>query len=171
MRLLQQSHWCQGRTPRESGYIRVWAGDEVIMNKQNNIDVLPEFKGEKKKHFEALMALRDELSDQVRSLSDSTLGYHKEAGEDLADVGSENFSRDVGLHLMSEEGNKIVLIHDAVRRLIDGSYGKCIDCGKKIAKGRLEAIPYAKLCVECKAEWEKNAGTPQREELEDEVVE
>lgn len=141
------------------------------MIRQSKIDIVPEFKGEKKKRYNALMTLRDELTDQVRSLSDSSLGYHKEAGEDLADVGSENFSRDVGLHLMGEEGDKIILIQDAVRRLIDGSYGACIDCGKKISKGRLEALPYAKLCVNCKSEWEANDGMPPREELEDEVVE
>lgn len=141
------------------------------MNKVRGVDTLPELTGEWKERYEALLTLRDELSDQVRSLSDSSLSYRKEAGEDLADVGSENFSRDVGLHLMSEEGDKIVLIHDAIRRLVDGTYGECIDCGKQIGKGRLDAIPYAKLCIECKAEWEKNGGMPPREELEDEVVE
>lgn len=141
------------------------------MNRKIRNDVLPEFKGVKQKRYDALLALRDELSDQVRSLSDSSLGYRKEAGEDLADVGSESFSRDVGLYLMAEEGDKIILIHDAIRRLIDGTYGKCIDCGKKISKGRLDALPYAKLCVACKSEWEANDGMPPRKELEDEVVE
>ncbi len=134
-------------------------------------DVAPEFTGEKKQRYESLLTLRESLTDQVRNLSDVSLGYHKEAGEDLADIGSENFSRDVGLALMSEEGNKITLIQDAIRRLIDGSYGVCIDCGKKIGKGRLDAIPYAKLCVDCKAEWERNDGMPLRDELDDEVVE
>ena len=145
--------------------------ENTTMSIQSNNDILPKFTGVKKKRYEALMALRDELTDQVRSLSDSSLGYHKEAGEDLADVGSESFSRDVGLYLMAEEGEKIILIHDAVRRLVDGSYGNCIDCGKKISKGRLDALPYAKLCVACKSEWEANDGMPPRKELEDEVVE
>jgi DnaK suppressor protein len=141
------------------------------MNKTSTVDRVPEFAGEDEKRYQALVALRDELNEQVASLSDSSLGYRKEAGEDLADIGSENFSRDVGLHLMSEEGSKVVLIHDAIQRLVDGTYGQCIDCGKQIGEARLEAIPYAKLCVECKGEWEANGGVSPREEVEDQVVE
>ncbi|MFO7820898.1 MAG: TraR/DksA family transcriptional regulator [Lentisphaeria bacterium] len=121
--------------------------------------VVPNFRGKKRKHYDALMELRDELAEQIRGLS-SSRDYHREAGEDLADIGSENFSRDVALSLMSEEGEKIVLIHDAVQRLIEGTYGKCIDCGGDIGEGRLEALPYAKLCIDCKSAREANNGLP-----------
>ena len=56
----------------------------------------------------------------------------------------------------SEEGKKIFLINDALRRLENGTYGKCIDCGNQIQSGRLDAIPYAKLCLKCKAVREEN---------------
>lgn len=39
-------------------------------------------------------------------------------------------------------------VRDALERLEDGSFGKCIDCGKTIPQGRLEAIPWAKYCIE-----------------------
>ena len=120
----------------------------------------PNFRGEKRKRYEALIQLRDELLEQMRTLSSTSLSYHREAGEDLADVGSENFTRDTGLALMSEEGNKVGLIQEAIERLIDGTYGKCIDCQAKIPAGRLDALPYARLCVECKSRREANEGLP-----------
>ncbi len=131
----------------------------------NNHEV-PNFRGEKRKRYEELIQLRDNLMEQVRSLSSSSLSYHREAGEDLADVGSENFSRDMGLALMSEEGNKVLLVQEAIERLIDGTYGKCIDCHQKIPAGRLDAIPYAKLCVDCKTVRESNDGMPPYQEDE-----
>lgn len=124
-------------------------------NGQNN-QKIPEFTGKKKERYEALVQLRDELVEQVRDLSSSSLSYRREPGEDLADVGSENFSRDMGLALMTEEGRKIVLIQDAIQRMVEGTYGTCVDCGKDVGEGRLDAIPYAKLCIDCKAARESN---------------
>ena len=45
----------------------------------------------------------------------------------------------------------------ALAKFEDGTYGKCEECGKPIAPERLEAVPYAKLCVDCKALQAKNA--------------
>lgn len=42
-------------------------------------------------------------------------------------------------------------VREAMGRLDDGSFGKCIDCGKPIPQGRLEAIPWAKYCIEDQA--------------------
>jgi DnaK suppressor protein len=126
----------------------------------NNGPIVPQFRGEKKRRYEALIQLRDELMNQVRDLSWSSLSYRKEPGEDQADVGSENFTRDTGLALMTEEGNKVALIQEAIQRLIEGSYGQCVDCKAKIPAGRLDAIPYAKLCVDCKTARENSDNMP-----------
>lgn len=47
-------------------------------------------------------------------------------------------------------------IEHALRKIKDGTYGLCDSCGKPIAENRLEALPQASLCIECKA---KNAKT------------
>ena len=47
------------------------------------------------------------------------------------------------------------LLHDPdVNRIVRGSFGKCEECEKPIPEGRLEAIPYARLCIPCKTEEE-----------------
>ena len=134
-------------------------------NGQNHREI-PEFQGKEKEYYDALVQLRDELFDQVRDLSSASLSYRREPGEDLADVGSESFSRDMGLALMTEEGRKIVLIQEAIQRLIEGTYGKCIDCEGDVGEGRLNAIPYAKLCIECKAARESSDYMPPSGEKE-----
>ena len=40
-------------------------------------------------------------------------------------------------------------VNDALRKIDDGTYGLCDRCHKPIAPGRLEALPYATLCIEC----------------------
>lgn len=128
-----------------------------------------ELTGEEREYYNSLMELREQFISQLHSHS-SSRSYHGEPGEDLADIGSENFSRDTDLSLMSEEGRKVMLINEAIDRLLHGEFGICFDCGGKIAKGRLEAIPYAKLCIECKSERENNDGMPP-EHAANEVVE
>jgi DnaK suppressor protein len=88
--------------------------------------------------------------ESIQMISGDSLGAAHNAGEDMADVGSDNFLREVGLNVASEEGKKIFLIQDALKALETGKFGKCIDCKVDIEAGRLNAIPYAKLCVKCK---------------------
>ncbi len=108
-------------------------------------------KGKAKAYFEQLVELREELLDELKVHSEGSLSMEREAGGDVADIGSDNFMRDLGLGLMTEEGKRLQLVQDAIERLHEGDYGNCLDCGKDIGTGRLEAIPYAKLCVGCKA--------------------
>ena len=119
-----------------------------------------DLKGEKKKVLEALLDIRDQLTNQVRSISAANLTSTKQAGEELADIGSDNFYREIGLSMLTEDGKKLASIQEAVNRLLNGTYGTCADCGCKVGDGRLKAIPYAKLCIDCQAEQEKQALMP-----------
>lgn len=48
-------------------------------------------------------------------------------------------------------------VNAALRRVAEGTYGICVNCGKEIAERRLEALPYATLCIECQAKAEHSA--------------
>ena len=140
-------------------------------NNNNHVRQPPRFRGEKKKRYDALIDLKERLEKQVKNISEGYLVDHHEAGEDLADVGTDNFSRDTELQIMSSEERTLILVQEAVERLIEGTYGECIDCGGEIGKGRLDAIPYAKLCISCKEVREENEGVAPREEVAEEIVE
>jgi DnaK suppressor protein len=75
--------------------------------------------------------------------------------KDLADIASDDIDRRILESLGSAEMRRLQLIEAALGRLRDGHYGVCMSCGKKIPKERLEAIPYAVLCIECKSSEER----------------
>lgn len=107
---------------------------------------------------EMLLKERDSLVRQIKSLSSASLTSSRQAGEELADVGSDDFIRETELHLMTEEGRRLALINVAIESLDGGSFGMCVDCSKPISMGRLKAKPYARLCIDCKVLREQNHG-------------
>jgi DnaK suppressor protein len=73
----------------------------------------------------------------------------------LGDTATVTFDR--GLDYTLEENSEAVLtaIDRALGRIESGTYGVCQRCGKPIAPERLEALPYAELCIACKREVER----------------
>jgi RNA polymerase-binding transcription factor DksA len=53
---------------------------------------------------------------------------------------------------------EIRAIDEALTRMADGSYGICVECGRRIARGRLVAVPSARRCVRCQALTERKVG-------------
>ena len=104
---------------------------------------------------EVLLSLRDKLMNEVTNIYKSNMNSPRSAGEELADIGSDNFTRETGLSVMSEEALQLKKIDDALKRIENGTFGKCLDTGKSIQPKRLKAIPYAKRCIEAQEEYEK----------------
>ena len=75
--------------------------------------------------------------------------------KDLADVASDDIDRKMIEAMGSQELKRLRLIDSALTRVQQGRYGLCMKCGKKIPPERLEAIPYALMCIECKTAEEK----------------
>ena len=109
-------------------------------------DVLPRLQQEKAR----LESLREEIlsehgegsgeADQLGELS--TFDQHQ------ADVGSEVFEREKDFSIVQRMEDQIGEVEAAIARLENGTYGNCERCGKPIADERLEAIPWARLCLE-----------------------
>ena len=68
---------------------------------------------------------------------------------DMAELGSDNFDQELTLNLLGSEKNALDQIDGALERIKEGSFGQCEECGITIPDPRLEAIPYAALCVQC----------------------
>ncbi|RKX32865.1 MAG: hypothetical protein DRP22_01495 [Verrucomicrobia bacterium] len=121
---------------------------------------------EKKALKKALMDLRDRIIGEIQFLSSDNLSRsQRDATGDLsgyglhmADQGTDNFDREFALNLMSNDQDILYEIDEALARLEAGTYGKCEKCGKYIDKGRLEALPFARLCIGCKSEEERQLG-------------
>jgi RNA polymerase-binding protein DksA len=75
--------------------------------------------------------------------------------KDLADIASDDIDRKMIEAIGSQEMKRLRLIDSALTRIQQGKYGLCIKCGKRIPQDRLEAIPYALMCISCKTAEER----------------
>jgi DnaK suppressor protein len=73
-----------------------------------------------------------------------------------ADVATATFDRELAYSLDDSEERVLAAIDAALRRIDDGTYGTCLRCGKPISEERLDAMPYAELCIECARETERS---------------
>ncbi len=117
----------------------------------------------------ALKAARVRLEDMRKSLmheikDDLRQGREgsKEDGMDTYDLASEERDREISFILGDREREKLQSIESALERIDDGSYGICENCDSEIAPGRLDAMPFSRLCVSCQAEQEKEARSQRR---------
>ncbi len=113
-----------------------------------------------------LLSLREKLVGNVNSLQGEALGKNRQdaAGDlsnvpfHMADLGTDNYERDIMIHLMENETEAVRNIDTALARIEKGIFGVCEVCGKKIPKSRLAALPHAGLCLECQRKEESEAG-------------
>ena len=84
-------------------------------------------------------------------------GYGDHPGDDATEL----FEREQSLGMELSVRDHLRQIEHALSRVEDGSYGQCERCGKPISPARLEALPEATLCIDCKAQEEEH-GAPRR---------
>jgi DnaK suppressor protein len=121
-------------------------------------------KAELKVFREQLLGLRARLRGDVDAMANSALKKTRsESNGDLssmpihmADLGSDNFEQEFTLILMQNEGGTLESIESALERIEDGAFGLCDECQQPISKTRLNAIPYASLCIKCAQKLEQS---------------
>ena len=95
-----------------------------------------------------------EGGEGVRLLGEGGLGplcgpaHHRQG--DLADQASGNNEVHIQLKLKQTDAKILQAIEEALYRMEKGGYGICRDCGDPISAARLEAIPWTRVCIECK---------------------
>jgi len=109
-----------------------------------------------------LLSLRERLVGKVDFMQGETLKKSRQdASGDLsnvpihmADVGTDNYERDIMIELIQNGEEGVRNIDTALEKIEEGAFGVCELCAKKINKERLKAVPYAKLCIDCQREEE-----------------
>ena len=77
--------------------------------------------------------------------------------KDLGDIAASDIDRNTLEALEAQEVKRLNLIDSALARIKNERYGVCMSCGQKIPKERLEAIPYALMCIKCKSSDERRS--------------
>jgi DnaK suppressor protein len=106
----------------------------------------------------ALLAMKEEIFQHLAQENEDfrKLIEDKEP-KDLADIASSDIDRNTLEALEKVEVSRLNRIDAALARIKTGKYGVCMSCGSKIPTERLEAIPYALLCVKCQSSEERRS--------------
>jgi DnaK suppressor protein len=114
-------------------------------------------------HFQELLleerkrvvaAIENLEKDHQGSLSDET-GEDAVYDNHLADTATETYDRELDYTLEENSEHVLADIDAALKRIEAGTYGICTNCGKQIPQERLEARPWATLCIDCQRERER----------------
>lgn len=106
----------------------------------------------RKEIIEQLESLRERMLDESGSgfvNENSPYSLH------MAEQGTDAFEKEKNYLWAQRETKFLSYLDAALKRIEDGTYGYCIDCGKVIEKGRLEAVPHTQHCVNCKVKLSK----------------
>ena len=120
-------------------------------------------KRDLEKFEKQLRARREELVKDMESFKDLSLskttrdatGDHSSYSFHMADQGTDASEREKAFMLASKTGRLLYHIDEALRRIKDNTYGKCMKCGKQISVARLQAVPHARYCIDCKSREEE----------------
>ena len=107
---------------------------------------------------EILLAKREALIQEIKHQLGQSVTEEQsrrlEAAMDSGDQALVDLDREMGISLQEMRNRERQLIDDALYSLEEGTYGVCAECGGEISEKRLEALPFARLCVDCKSKRE-----------------
>ena len=106
-----------------------------------------------------LIKTREEIVKEAKTeISKYIKGEKRQLVETALDDGDWSvidLSEDISLKQLSTHRENLLKIDEALRKLEEGTYGKCEDCGEEISEKRLKVIPFAIYCIDCKEKREQ----------------
>ncbi|NOY78352.1 MAG: TraR/DksA family transcriptional regulator [Calditrichaeota bacterium] len=121
-------------------------------------------KRELEHYKKLLLKKRNELLDEIEYIKENS--FKKTMKDSSGEISAYNFhmadqatdanEREKAFMFAYREDRLIYHIDRALERIKSGTYGLCQECGKPISKDRLEAVPHARLCIECKSKEEQS---------------
>jgi len=106
-------------------------------------------------HREKLLEMRRNLLTKLNEKYNEAIGLGGDGTQDSADEAYNLYNKNLMLGRVETDALKLRLIEQALRRIDAGTYGVCIECEEDIEPKRLEYVPFARYCTECKTELEK----------------
>jgi len=96
-----------------------------------------------------LLAKQEELLRLVTKSEQDGREADEEATQDIADKAANSYTKEFLFHQSDENRRLLQLVNEALERLKNGSYGECLACHEEVQQKRLEAVPWARHCIEC----------------------
>ena len=92
---------------------------------------------------------RQSLVGQVQQAELYSRERDSEATQDPADMAANAYTKELLVSMSDNDRQLLNLIDEALERMDDSGYGKCVRCGQPLPEKRLEAVPWARHCVKC----------------------
>ena len=110
---------------------------------------------------QVLLEERRRVIDAIEYLHEENPGSMEDEGAEvpldnhLAETATLTLDREIDYTLEENSAQVLAEIDTALARIEAGTFGICAHCGRPISIGRLEALPWATLCIDCKREEER----------------
>ncbi len=95
-----------------------------------------------------LLTLKEEYETRIDKIEDHIQNPQDDLNEHWEDQAISYRQNDMRTNLMVEGRQSLIYVENALSRIENGTYGKCEVCGEQIEEQRLQALPYATLCME-----------------------
>ncbi len=113
-------------------------------------------KAERVEYFRnKLIKMKDELITKLNERYNEALSFGNDGTQDSADEAYNIYNKNLMLGKVETDALKLQLVEQALGRIHNGTYGVCIECEDEIEDRRLEFVPFARFCTDCKSEMEK----------------
>jgi DnaK suppressor protein len=96
-----------------------------------------------------LLAKQEELLRLVTKSEQDGREADEEVTQDIADKAANSYTKEFLFHQSDENRRLLQLVNEALERIKNGGYGLCVACHEEVQVKRLEAVPWARHCIEC----------------------
>lgn len=102
-----------------------------------------------------LQAKRDDLVRNIARVEEEGRAADEDTTVDLADKAANSYTKEFLFGQTNAERSFLHMIEDALKRMKAGSYGLCANCEDEVQQKRLDAVPWAKYCIDCQEKQER----------------
>lgn len=106
-------------------------------------------------HKQKLLEMRNELINTLNKKYNEAISLGSDGIQDTADEAYNIYNKNIMLGRVETDALKLRLVDQALVRIASDTYGVCIECDEEIEEKRLEYVPFARYCTDCKSELER----------------
>ncbi len=96
-----------------------------------------------------LLVKQEELVRLVSRSEQDGREADEEGTQDIADKAANSYTKEFLFHQSDENRRVLQLVNEAIERIKNGGYGLCVACREEVQQKRLDAVPWARHCIEC----------------------
>jgi len=104
-----------------------------------------------------LLNKQEELLRVVTKSEQDGREADEEATQDIADKAADSYTKEFLFHQSDGNRRMLQLVEEALGRMREGTYGQCQECQEEVQQKRLEAVPWARHCIECQEKQDQGA--------------